>query len=259
MKIISWNVNGIRAVERKKDLQSFIKNENPDLFFIQETKAKPEQLSSYLTENEDYFQHYHSAERAGYSGTGVWLSKKTFSENYKIHTGMPGWNDNEGRVLQVEYNNLDFFGIYFPNGGKSQDAWLDKLKFYDHFLKHVNTKKKSGRNIIWTGDLNVAHNELDLARPKENEGNIGFRPEERAWVDKVESSGWIDIFRKTYPDKISYTWWSLQTRARERNIGWRIDYFMTDAALLKKLKAINHLENQMGSDHCPVLLEIDIL
>ncbi|MDH5718221.1 MAG: exodeoxyribonuclease III [Spirochaetia bacterium] len=259
MKLISWNVNGIRAVERKGEIQALLEKEKPELIFLQEIKAKFDQLTSNLTNHNEYFQHYHSAEKPGYSGVGVWLLKKKFSENYEIISGMPKWKDTEGRVIRVDIKNYTFLGIYFPNGGKSHEAWLEKLKFYDHYLNYINDLRKLGRTIIWAGDLNVAHNEIDLARPKENENNIGFRPEEREWMNKVTKNDWIDCFRYFYPEKVSYTWWQLQTKARERNVGWRIDYFLSDKKIIKKIKNIHHLENQMGSDHCPIVLEVDIL
>lgn len=254
LKIISWNVNGIRAVERKQELQALIDQQQPDILLMQETKARPEQLSDYLTSHEQYYQFYHSAEKAGYSGTSIWVSKKITNKSPVFTVGMPDFDDNEGRIARIDIDDYTFFGIYFPNGGKSAEAWQGKLKFYDRFLDHANRLRNEKKKVIWAGDLNVAHNEIDLARPKENEKNIGFLPEERSWVDRVIDAGWIDTFREKNPDTVSYTWWSMQTRARSRNIGWRIDYFMVDKALLNQVQSIEHLNDQMGSDHCPVKL-----
>ncbi|MES0491450.1 MAG: exodeoxyribonuclease III [Leptospirales bacterium] len=256
MKIISWNVNGIRAVERKGELQTLLAGEKPDILFIQETKAKPEQLSELLTQNESFHQYYHSAEKAGYSGVSAWVSKKFSATEPTLITKMPGWNDMEGRIIQVDFTQRTFIGVYFPNGGKSPEAWQEKLRFYDHFLKYINKLRKKGRKVIWCGDLNVAHNEIDLARPKENEGNIGFRPEERAWADKVIAADWVDTYRKRNPDTSSYTWWNMQTRARDRDVGWRIDYFLVDKSDIENVQNVSHLSKQMGSDHCPICLEI---
>ncbi len=257
MKVVSWNVNGIRAVERKGAIQELLKKQSPDILFLQETKARKEQLSKYLTQNEQYRQHYHSADRAGYSGVSLWIGPN-IKAPVEVFTGMQGWNDHEGRVIGFTCGDFLFAGVYFPNGGKSEEAWQEKLHFYDHFLEQVNGFRKDGKKVIWCGDLNVAHNEIDLARPKENEGNIGFRPEERSWVDRVIGAGWKDIYRAHHPDKVSYTWWSMQTKARERNIGWRIDYFFLDSANFDLVQKSDHLNDQMGSDHCPVFLDLDL-
>ena len=257
MKIISWNVNGIRAVEKKGDLQSFLERENPDIFFLQEIKAQVEQLSEFLNSHPDYHQFYFSAEKPGYSGVGAWVKKSVFPEKPKIQTGMPDWQDKEGRIIRLDFNDFTAIGVYFPNGGKSEAAWAEKLEFYGCFLHYVHTlRNKEKRRVIWCGDLNVAHNEIDLARPKENEGNIGFRIEERKWVDQVIADGWIDVFRDLHPGEQSYTWWQMRTRARDRNVGWRIDYFFVDSNDLKNVKQSSHISGQMGSDHCPVILEI---
>lgn len=258
MNIYSWNVNGIRAVERKGALQEFLDAETPEILFLQETKAHRDQLSEFLTEHPQYYQYYHSAEKKGYSGVSVWLKKEVVPSDHVIFRGMEGWNDHEGRVIRADIQDYSFLGVYFPNGGKSPEAWEEKLVFYEHFLSHVNDLREKGRKVIWTGDLNVAHEEIDLARPKENEKNIGFLPEERAWVDKLIENDWVDCFRHFHPDKVSYTWWQMQTRARERNVGWRIDYFMVDKAIMKIVKDCEHLNDQMGSDHCPVVLKTKI-
>lgn len=262
MKIISWNVNGIRAVEKKGDLQQFIERESPDIFFLQEIKANVDQLSEYLTNHPDYHQFYYSAEKPGYSGVGAWVKRSVFPEPPAIQTGMPDWTDREGRIIQLDFKSFTAIGVYFPNGGKSEAAWVEKLEFYNCFLKNINQIRSVNRGkekrILWCGDLNVAHCEIDLARPKENEGNIGFRIEERQWVDQLIKADWKDTFRELHPDKQSYTWWQMRTRARDRNVGWRLDYFFVDSADLQKVKNAAHLNSQMGSDHCPVLIEIDL-
>ena len=194
MKLISWNVNGIRAVERKNALQELITKQNPDILFLQETKARKEQLSSFLTEHPDYHQDYHSAEKKGYSGVSIWHKKSLALDSPSINVGMKNHEDSEGRIISLSTKKLEFLSVYFPNGGKSHDAWLGKIEFYKKFLKHVNLLRKKKKNIIWCGDLNVAHEEIDLARPKENKKSIGFLPEEREWVDSVIESKWIDIF-----------------------------------------------------------------
>ena len=256
--LISWNVNGIRAVERKEELQKVLRKEKPDVLFLQETKAQPDQLSAYLVNHQNYHQEYHSAEQKGYSGVSVWLNKVLFPQKPKIVKGMEGWNDHEGRVIRFDHGEHTFLGVYFPNGGKSEAAWQEKIRFYDHFLEHINSLRKKGKKVIFCGDLNVAHNEIDLARPKENQKSIGFLPEERSWVDRLIQANWVDVFRHHKPNEVSYTWWDMPSRARERNIGWRIDYFFVDKELIPNIKADSHLSQQLGSDHCPVLLKMEI-
>ena len=257
MKIISWNVNGIRAVERKGDLDSLIDSENPDILMLQETKAHPQQLSKSLTHHPDYLQFYHSAEKKGYSGTSIWV-KRVHSNTTTYKTGMTGFKDMEGRISRLDIDKHSYLGVYFPNGGKSEDAWKGKLVFYDKFLKYINKLRKSGRLIIWAGDVNCAHEEIDLARPKSNMKSIGFLPEERDWVSKVIKNDWIDVFRHLNPEKVVYSWWHLLSKSRERNVGWRIDYFFIDKKILNKVTNITYLNKQMGSDHCPVKMEINI-
>ncbi len=266
MKIITWNVNGLRAVERKGELEKLLKKERPDILLLQEIKGKPEQFSKWLTENKEYQQFYHSAEKPGYAGTGVWLDKK-FADSLKdieFKTTVPkAPNMDEGRVTHLTFKlkriNYDILSIYFPNGGKSDQAWKEKLIFFDRVLDYMNKLRKQGHRVIVGGDMNVAHTELDLKRAKENDGNIGFHPDERAWLDKVMNDGWIDIWRKKNPEITDvYSWWNVYTRARDRNVGWRIDYFLIDKKTYKNAEEIEYLTEQLGSDHCPLKLEVKI-
>lgn len=255
MKIASWNVNGIRAIEKRGDLQSFLDTYSPDIFFLQEVKATPVQLSEALRSHADYHQFYHPADKPGYAGTGVWIRRNGFGD-VNFLQGMTGFNDTEGRISRIDFQDWSLFGVYFPNGGKSDEAWQGKIVFYEQFLTHVNAVRSSGRKVIWCGDVNCAHEEIDLARPKENQNAIGFLPEERAWVSKVIKEGWIDVFRQRNPHKVVYSWWHVLSGARKRNVGWRIDYFFADKALVPAVQNIEYLNAQLGSDHCPVLLEI---
>ncbi len=255
MKIASWNVNGIRAVERKGDLDVFLQRCRPDILFLQEIKATPEKLSTEMTAHPDFLQFYHPAEKPGYAGTGVWVSKKIPMEVTFV-TGMDGFEDTEGRISRIDLGEWTILGIYFPNGGKSEDAWHGKLVFYEHFLRHIDTLRKNGRQVIWCGDVNCAHEPIDLARPKENMESIGFLPEEREWVSKVIDHSWEDSFRSRNPDTVVYSWWHVLSGARSRNIGWRIDYFFVDSKFSNLISGITYLTAQMGSDHCPVLLDI---
>jgi exodeoxyribonuclease-3 len=264
MKIITWNVNGIRAVERKCALQELTGKYSPDILFLQEIKGKREQFSKYLTKNEEYEQFYHSAEKPGYAGTGIWVEGEFFNalENVEFKTSVPkAPNMDEGRVshlfFMLDGKKYDLLSIYFPNGGKSDDAWKEKLMFFDRVLDYMNDLRERGHEVIVGGDMNVAHKEVDLARPKENDGNIGFHPDERAWMDKVMVDNWSDVWRSKNPKALDiYSWWDMKTRARDRNVGWRIDYFFMDKNSSDNIKEIRYLNEQIGSDHCPLLLEI---
>ena len=261
MKIISWNVNGIRAVERKGDLAAFLEKHDPDIFLIQETKSKPEQLTAIIKKYDQYEQFYHAAEKPGYAGTAIWV-KKTFchselvSESLRFSVGMPNFNDTEGRISRISFDDTEVLGVYFPNGGKSQEAWKGKLEFYEKFLAFVNQLRADGKIVIFAGDVNCAHEEIDLARPKDNEGKIGFHPDERAWVSKWIQNGWKDVWRDQNPHvRDVYSWWHVITRSRAKNVGWRIDYFFVDEKFVPQVKDIQYLTDQMGSDHCPISLE----
>lgn len=264
MKIITWNVNGIRAVERKGDLQSFVQENKADLFLFQEIKGNRDQFGEYLTDHPDYDQYYHSAHKKGYAGTGIWV-KKDFIEQCQdvtFHTDVPqAPNMDEGRVSHLSFiknsTTYDIFSIYFPNGGKSDDAWKDKLVFYDRVLDYINALRDKGHEVIVGGDVNVAHNEIDIERAKENDGKIGFHPKERAWMDRVIKDNWLDVWRSLNPDVPQvYSYWDTITRARDRNVGWRIDYFFLDQKMQKNITHVEYLHDQMGSDHCPLLLEL---
>lgn len=254
MKLVSWNVNGIRAVERKGALFPLWKK-NPDVFFVNETKAHPEQLSAELRNPAGYHAYFNSATtRKGYSGVALYTKQKPD----EIFSDVKDMNDEEGRYLEAHYGKLVVIGCYFPNGGGEAHRLKYKLDFYDQFLAHIERLRKKGCSIIFCGDLNVAHEPIDLARPKENEGEIGFLPEERAWVDELINAGYVDIWRHLHPQKVQYTWWDMKTHSRERNVGWRLDYFFVSSELVKRVKKADILDDLLGSDHCPVALDIDV-
>ncbi|MCI5108699.1 MAG: exodeoxyribonuclease III [Candidatus Pacebacteria bacterium] len=254
MNIISWNVNGLRAIHRKGNWDTILKK-SPDILCLQETKSREDQLSEDLRSPDGYHSYFSwPDEKKGYSGVAIYskvkpdLVKKEF-KNKELN--------GEGRILEVHFGNLVLFNVYFPNGGGGEERLAYKLDFYDAFLEYIKELTKKGKDIIFCGDVNTAHEEIDLARPKENEGNTGFLPEERAWIDEVEMSGYVDIWRKLNPNKKdSYTYWDMKTRARDRNVGWRIDYFFLSSKLVKKVKEVSILSSMLGSDHCPISLDL---
>jgi len=252
--IISWNVNGLRAVHRKGDIAQVF-HIKPDILCIQETKSLPDQLPIELSKPDGYHSYFHfPTAKKGYSGVAIYSKEEPKRVSRDI--GVKQF-DQEGRLIMAEYDNLTLINVYFPNGGGPPERLRYKLDFYDYFLELIDKLHKKQPNIIFCGDVNVAHKPIDLARPKENETHVGFLPIERAWVDKLISRGWTDIFRHFYPDKTeAYTYWDMKTFARERNVGWRIDYFFSSPEMLRKIKSIEILDNILGSDHCPIKLTL---
>ena len=253
VKLISWNVNGLRAILGKGFL-AWLADAAPDILCLQETRAQPEQLPEELLEIGDYYSFFGAAERNGYSGTALYSLREP--ADLKAGIGVARF-DSEGRVIIADYGDFLLLNIYFPNGGQSDERLRFKLEFYDACLDYLRRAQKSQANIIICGDVNTAHREIDLARPKENEKNTGFLPEERAWIDELLDAGFIDTFRHFNCEPDHYTWWDYKTRARGRNVGWRIDYFFVSSALEKMLRGAFILPEVMGSDHCPVGIEID--
>lgn len=252
IRILSWNVNGLRAIYRKDFLKWFL-DEKPDILCVQETKATLDQVPSALKKIEEYYTYYTPAERKGYSGVALYTKIKP--EKIEEGFGIEEF-DMEGRTQIVDYDNFILFNVYFPNGKMSKERLHYKLDFYETFLEYIDELKDGGRNTVVCGDLNTAHKEIDLARPKENEKISGFLPVERAWIDKFISHGYVDTFRTFNQDPEKYTWWSYRTRARERNMGWRLDYFFVNEGFMKNVKSSYILSDVMGSDHCPVGIDI---
>lgn len=254
MNVVSWNVNGLRAIHKKGDFDRVMRR-GFDILCLQETKCEAEQLPEEVRNPRGYFSYFsHSKTRRGYSGVGVFSR----TEPIKVEEGMGIKDmDQEGRLLVLYYEDFVLLNCYFPNGGGGPDRLKYKLDFYDHFLKFIEKLHKKGHKIIVCGDVNTAHEEIDLARPKENEHNTGFLPEERAWIDALLYHGYIDIFRHLHPhSRDAYTYWDLKTAARDRNVGWRIDYFFISPDLLPRVKQAIILSEVRGSDHCPILLDI---
>jgi len=253
MKLLSWNVNGLRAVARKGAFGAVFEID-PDILCLQETKAHPEQLPEEVRSPAGYFSYFdHSKVKKGYSGVAIFSKVKPEKIEYGI--GIPKFDD-EGRTLVAYYEDFVLLNIYFPNGGGGPHRLEYKMEYYDEFLKFIEKLQKKGKKVIFCGDVNTAHNEIDLFHPKENEKSTGFLRIERDWIDKVVEHGYIDTFRHLHKDKIQYSWWDMKTYARDRNVGWRIDYFFVSKDLEKNIKKAEILDNVMGSDHCPVLLEL---
>lgn len=252
MKLISWNINGIRAAQKKGFLE-WLQHEKPDVLGVQEIKAHESQLDKELLAPRGYHTFFNPAERRGYSGVAIYTKEQPIEVFNGI--GIPEF-DIEGRVIGADYGDFIFFNIYFPNGKSRADRLQYKLDFYEACLKYFEELVKSGRKLLIAGDYNTAHHEIDLARPKDNELISGFLRIERDWLDKLVKHGYVDCFREFNKNPDQYTWWSMRTRARERNVGWRIDYFFASENLIKEVKNCYHLPNVMGSDHCPVVLEM---
>ncbi len=251
MKFISWNVNGLRAV-LKKDFMTFFKEADADIFCLQETKMQEGQVALELP---GYEQYYNYAEKKGYSGTAVFTKRHPLAVTYGI--GIEE-HDREGRVITLEYEDFYLITVYTPNSQDGLKRLAYRMKWEDDFLAYCR-KLDSVKPVIWCGDLNVAHREIDLKNPRTNRQNAGFTDEERAKMTTVLSSGFIDTFRYFYPDAEGvYSWWSYRFRAREKNAGWRIDYFIVSERLKDRLEDAKILTEVTGSDHCPVELDIHL-
>ena len=282
IKLISWNVVSLRNMLDKANLApaghhplsflDWLKRESPDVICFQETKLQQNQLPSALAAPPGYHTAWNFADRKGYSGVATFSRDKPLQEATGLNVER---FDTEGRVLMTQYPGFKLFNVYFPkaysprevatarkegaaNAGKMAERLPFKLAFYDSFLAHIDDLRERGDNIIVCGDFNVAHHEIDLARPKANRETSGFLPEERAWMDKLVSHGYIDTFRHFNREPGHYTWWSYRFKAREKDIGWRLDYFYVSSGLLKSLGSAFILKDVHGSDHCPVGITLKI-
>lgn len=252
MKLISWNVNGIRAA-LNKDFVAYVETQQPDILCVQETKAHPDQVEHPVLAS--YHECWNSAEKKGYSGTAVF--SKTEALNVTQGIGIPE-HDNEGRVLTLEYPDFYLVNVYTPNSQNELRRLPYRQSWDAAFLAHLVELEKT-KPVIFTGDLNVAHQEIDLARPKQNRRNPGFSDEERAGFDNILAAGFIDTFRHLHPDEEGrYSWWSYRAGARGNNVGWRIDYFCISPQLLPALRDADIHSDTLGSDHCPVVLELEL-
>ena len=253
MKIISWNTNGLRATLRDDLFFPLFTKDRPDILCLQETKCDPDQLPDEAVHIKGYHSFFAvSTYKKGYSGVAVYAKEEPTKVEYGL--GIKRF-DEQGRTLVLHFKDFVLINCYFPNGGGGPEKLQYKLDFYDAFLEFANTLAKK-KPVLFCGDVNVAHEEIDLARPKENQNHVGFLPIEREWFDEMLSHGWTDVFRHYYPTTVdAYTYWDQFTRARDRNVGWRIDYFVASAKMMPYIKGTKILSDWYGSDHCPILLE----
>lgn len=250
MKFISWNVNGFRAC-LNKGFEEFFKKEDADFFCIQETKMQPGQAEFTP---DGYFQYWYSAEKKGYSGTAVFAKKEPLSVWYGLDIEK---HDHEGRAITLEYDDFYLLCVYTPNSQRELTRLQYRMEWEDDLREYIKSLDRT-KPVIYCGDLNVAHEEIDLKNPKTNHHSAGFTDEERGKLTQLLNEGFSDTFRKIYPDKITYSWWSYMFHAREKNVGWRIDYFVVSDRIMTKVKDAFIYTDVMGSDHCPVGIEIDI-
>lgn len=255
MKIISWNVNGLRAI-LSKNVIGEVRSLNPDVLCLQEIKARPDQLNQeQLAEFSEFNAYWNPAERPGYSGVVTFAKKEP--QNISFSLGEARF-DTEGRIIRIDYDNIVLFNLYVPNGKRDQTRLDYKLDFYAKLLEICDELHHAGKQIVLFGDMNTSHRPIDLKNPKQNEKYSGFLPEERAWIDKYLEHNFVDIYREIYPERVQYTWWTYRLNARSRNIGWRLDYFLISKQLIDRVVDTVIYEEILGSDHCPVGLDLDI-
>ena len=255
MKLLCWNVNGIRAV-MKKGFMDFLEAEDADIVCLQESKIQERQLTQEMLNPLGYYSNWAFAERAGYSGVVTYSKVKP--EEVQIELG-GGVHDDEGRLVLTRFKDFTLVNVYIPNGGRGDHRVEYKLNYYDEMLDLLEARRRAGENLVICGDFNTAHTEIDLARPRENVNVTGFLPVERAWLDKFVGAGYVDTFRNLHPDmRDVYTWWSYRSAARKRNVGWRIDYFFVNEEFMDSVSSSEVLGSVYGSDHCPLSLELEL-
>jgi exodeoxyribonuclease-3 len=256
LRLFSWNVNGLRACSRKGFLE-WLGDARPDILGLQEVRATPDQLDSNVRSPDGYEVHLHPADRPGYSGVALYTR---VAPTGVVIGGLdePSF-DSEGRLIIADYGDFLLYNGYFPNGGHDLARVPYKLDFSEAVLQHAESQRRSGREVVLSGDFNTAHHEIDLAHPKSNQKNTGFLPEERAWLSRLVDHGYVDVFRSLHPGEGGlYTWWSNRKGVRERNVGWRIDYFFVSRGLVNRVVAARIHPHVLGSDHCPVELVLDV-
>ena len=254
LRLLSWNVNGLRAALKKGFIDWMIKD-SPDVLCLQETKVAEDQLPEQVKSLPGYHSYFAFGPRKGRDGVALFTKNPPLAVKSSLE--LPGLED-ESRAIVADFGHLLLYNVYFPNGKASAERLAYKLHFYDLFLEHIDRFCRQGKRIVVCGDLNTAHKEIDLARPKANEKISGFLPEERAWMDRLVERGFVDTFRIFHPEAENYSWWDLKTRARERNVGWRIDYFFVSQNLVESVQSAFILKEVMGADHCPVGIELEV-
>jgi len=252
MKIITWNVNGLRAA-LVKDALRWVWEQQPDIVCLQEIKVRPEQLKDEQRNFPGYDVIWNPAEKLGYSGVATFLRQPCLE--FRCGMDAPHF-DIEGRLISTLHPGFRLFNVYFPSGQRGRERVEYKLEFYAYLLALCDRRHANGQNIIITGDFNTAHMPIDLKNPKQNQKTSGFLPEERAWVQKFLDHGFVDVYRHLYPDRVQYTWWTYRSTARERRVGWRLDYFLISEALVPLVQDVVIHEEVFGSDHCPVELMV---
>jgi exodeoxyribonuclease-3 len=257
MKLISWNVNGLRAVF-KKDFRQAVATMNPDILLLQETKLQAHQRSDEMVALDNFRSYWsYSLEKKGYSGVAAYTqpAPEAVGDGFGVERF-----DSEGRVLELDYGDFILFNVYFPNGQRDEERLQYKLDFYEDFFRYTDDLRDRGRSLIITGDFNTAHNEIDLKNPQSNKDRSGFLRVERDVLDDIVERGYVDTFRYFYPDTVKYSWWSYRFNARKNNAGWRIDYFFATRDLIDQniIKDAFILDDVLGSDHCPVGIELDL-
>jgi exodeoxyribonuclease-3 len=252
MRLYSWNINGIRAAA-SKGLEHWLAGTRPDVLCLQETRADPASLPDRLRHIGGYHGYWAPPWKPGYGGVATFCRQPASA----WHAGLDARFDDEGRVLVTQIGDTSLYNVYFPNGKASAARLAYKLAFYAAFLDHVDAQLAAGKCVVFCGDVNTAHQPIDLARPAESARRSGFLPEERAWLDKWVAHGWIDTFRHVHPVTAgAYTWWDMRTQARTRNVGWRLDYCFIHMSHVERVRDAGIAADATGSDHCPIWLEL---
>ncbi len=254
IQIYSWNVNGIRAAARKGFLE-WLEKTRPDVLGVQEIKARPEQLDHRLRHPDSYATHWAPADRKGYSG--VALFSRLPATSVEIGIGAPAY-DREGRTILADYGAFVLINAYVPHGARDHSRLDFKMGYKERLFRLCEDLTASGREIVLCGDINTAHREIDLARPKQNKNTSGFLPRERGWLDRFLETGYVDVFRALYPERVAYSWWAYWGDARKRDVGWRLDYTFVSPGLMPRVVDAKIHKDVIGSDHCPVSLSLDI-